>query len=76
MLTLSFTRNGCRKLSNYGKMCRNIQAWVNTVDLTPASCSTGVCAHGKSISGPGVKSVLIVCCVCMGRMFELSLRDL
>ena len=54
----------------------NIQAWVNSFVLTPASCPTGVCAHGKSISGPGVKSLLIVCCVCMGRMFELSLRDL
>ena len=39
-----------------GKVCRNIQAWVNTVVLTPASCPTGVCAHGKSISGPGVKN--------------------
>ena len=54
----------------------NIQAWVNAVVLTLASCPTGVCAHGKSRSGPGVKSRLIVCCVCMGRMFELSLRDL
>ena len=45
--------------------------------LTPASCPTGVCAHGKSISGQGVTSLLIaVCCVCVGRMFELSLRDL
>ena len=33
-------------------MCRNIQALVNAVVLTPASCPTGVCAHGKSISRP------------------------
>ena len=75
-MTLSFTRNGCRKLSNYGKMCRNIQAWVNAVALTPASCPTGVCAHGKSISGPGVKSLLIVHKVRVCRMFEITLRDL
>ena len=59
-----------------GKVCRNIQAWVNAVVLTPVSCPTGVCAHGKSISGPGVYLMLIVYCVYMGRMFELSLRDL
>ena len=44
-----------------GKVCRNIQAWVNTVDLTPASCPTGVCAHGKSISGPGVAVNSLLC---------------
>ena len=31
-------------------------------------------AHGKSISGPGVKSLIIVCCVCMGRMFDETCR--
>ena len=36
-----------------GKVCRNIQAWVNTVVLTPASCPTGVCAHGKYDFWPG-----------------------
>ena len=60
-----------------GKVCRNIQAWVNTVVLTPASCPTGVCAHGKvTISGPGVYLLLIVYCVYMGWMFELSPRVL
>ena len=40
-----------------GKMCRNIQALVNTVVLTPASCPTGVCGHGKTILGSGVNSL-------------------
>ena len=43
-----------------GKMCRNIQALVNTVVLTPASCPKGVCGHGKTIFGAGVNSLLIV----------------
>ena len=33
------------------KVFTNIQAWVDTVVLTPASCSEGVCRHGKSIFG-------------------------
>ena len=59
-----------------GKMCTNIQALVNTVVLTPASCPTGVCAHGKTISGAGVNSLLSVHNNHMGRMFEVSPRDL
>ena len=42
------------------KMCRNIQALVNTVVLTPASCPKGVCGHGKTIFGAGVNELLIV----------------
>ena len=33
------------------KVFTNIQAWVNTVVLTPVSCPEGVWAHGKSIFG-------------------------
>ena len=41
-------------------MCRNIQALVNTVVLTPASCPKGDCGHGKTIFGAGVNELLIV----------------
>ena len=58
-----------------GKMCRNIQALVNTVVLTPASCPTGLCGHGKSMARAGVNSLLIVHKVPMGRMFEITPRD-
>ena len=54
----------------------NIHAWVNSFVLTPARVLRVSVRTGNRISGPGVKSLLIVCCVCMGRMFELSLRDL
>ena len=72
---LVFTRNGCRKLSNYRKMCMNIQAWVNAFVLTPASCPTGVCAHGKSRSGPGVKSRMnSLLCVYGSNVWTLATR--
>ena len=59
-----------------GKMCRNIQALVNTVVLTPASCPTGLCGHGKTMARAGVNSLLIVHKVPMGRMFGITPRDL
>ena len=43
-----------------GKVCRNIQALVNTVVLTPASCPKGVCGLGKTIFGADVNKLLIV----------------
>ena len=59
-----------------GKMCRNIQALVNTVVLTPASCPTGLCGHGKfPMARAGVNSLLIVHKVPMGGMFEITPRD-
>ena len=59
-----------------GKMCRNIQALVNTVVLTPASCPTGLCGHGKKMDRAGVNSLFIVHKVPMVRMFEIWPRDL
>ena len=58
------------------KMFTNIQAWVNTVVLTPVSCPTGVWPHGQSIFAAGVNSLLIVHKVRVCRMFEITLRDL
>ena len=58
------------------KMFTNIQAWVNTVVLTPVSCPTGVWPHGKSIFGAGVNSLLIVHKERVCRMFDITLRDL
>ena len=57
-------------------MFTNIQAWVNTVVLTPVSCPTGVWALGKSIFGAGVNSLLIVHKLRVCRMFDITLRDL
>ena len=54
----------------------NIQAWVNTVVLTPVSCSEGVCRHGKSIFGAGVNWLLIVYKLPISRMFEITPREL
>ena len=44
--------------------------------LTPVSCPTGVWAHGKSIFGAGVNSLLIVHKERVCQMFENTLRDL
>ena len=53
----------------------NIQAWVNAFVLTPASCPTGVCAHGKSRSGPGVKSRMnSLLCVYGSNVWTLATR--
>ena len=41
-------------------MCTNIHALVNTVVLTPGSCPTGLCGHGKTMARAGVNSLLIV----------------
>ena len=58
------------------KMFRNIQAWVNTVVLTPVSCPTGVWPPGKSIFGAGVNWLLIVHKLHISRMFEITPREL
>ena len=55
-----FYSKGVESCRIMGKMCRNIQALVNTVVLTPASCPKGVCGHGKTIFGAGVNELLIV----------------
>ena len=58
------------------KVFTNIQAWVDTAVLTPASCSEGVCRHGKSIFGAGVNWLLIVYKLPISRMFEITPREL
>ena len=58
------------------KMFANIQAWVNTVVLTPVSCPEGVWAPGKSIFAASVNWLLIVHKLLISRMFEMSPREL
>ena len=58
------------------KAFANIQAWVNTVVLTPVSCPEGVWAPGKSTFGSSVNWLLIVHKLHISRMFEMSPREL
>ena len=58
--TLFFSKDRVESCRIMVYICRNIQALVNTVVLTPASCPKGVCGHGKTIFGAGVNSLLIV----------------